>query len=51
MLSERDVDEVITVGRTVQYTVKQKVGAEGKLQPKVLLEIGWCKISTRTMRN
>ena len=33
-----DVDGIIAVWKTVQCTAKQEVGAEGKLQPKLLLE-------------
>ena len=38
--TETEVDEVIIVERTAQYTEKHEVGAEGKLQPELLLWFG-----------
>ena len=51
MLSERDVDGVVIIGRTVQHTDKHEVEAEGKLQPEELLWFGRCKSSTQRVRN
>ena len=34
---ERDVNEVVTLSRTVQYTDKQEVGVVGKSLSKILL--------------
>ena len=51
MSSERDVDGVITVGRTVQHTDKHGVGVEGKSQLEVLLGFGRCKSSKQRVRN
>ena len=51
MLAERDTDYVITVWRMVHHTDEQEVGAEGKLQPEVLLGVGRCKVSTRAVGN
>ena len=50
MLSERDVDGVITVKRTVQHTEEQEVEVEGKSQPEVLLGAWRCNFSTRAVR-
>ena len=47
----REVDGVVTVKGRVQHTDKQELGVEGKSQPKVLLVVGRCKISTCTVRN
>ena len=51
MLSERDVDGVVTVRRMVQHTDYQEVGAEAKSQPAVPLGVGRWKISARAVRN
>ena len=48
---EGDVKRIIPVRRTVQYTAKQEVVVEGKVQPKVLLGVRRGKGSTRTVRN
>ena len=51
MLSEKDVDGVVTVWRTVQCTVKNVVRTEGRSQPEVVLGFGRCKSSTRRVVN
>ena len=51
MLSERDVDGVVTLRRTFQHIDEQEMGEEGKSQPEVLLCVGRCKIGTRAVRN
>ena len=48
---ERDVNEVVTLSRTVQYTDKQEEGAEGEVIVQDTPGVWRSKSSTQTVRN